>query len=78
MWYNPIKEREEAKPSKVAKMSKTPRFTEEQKKLLEAGHEVQKGKYIYRIHGKYFEDSWHWVLQRGEETDEDWEDYKML
>ena len=57
-------------------MSKTPRFTEEEKKLLEAGHEVEKGKYTYRIHGEYFEDSWHWVLQRGEETDEEWEDYE--
>lgn len=59
-------------------MNKMPRFTEEEEKLLEGGHEVEKGMFTYRIHGKYFEDSWHWVLQRAEETDEDWEDYEIL
>lgn len=59
-------------------MNKTPKFTKEEEELLEAGHEVEKGKYTYRIHGKYFENSWHWVLQRGEKTEEDWEDYIML
>lgn len=59
-------------------MNKTSKFTEEEENMLEAGLEVKKGKYTYRIHGKRFEDSWHWVLQRGEETEEDWEDYVML
>lgn len=59
-------------------MDKTLKFTKEEEELLEAGHEVEKGKYIYRIHGKRFENSWHWVLQRGKETEEDWEDYVML
>lgn len=55
-----------------------PRFTREELNCLEAGHGVEKGKYTYRIHGKYFNDSWHWVLQRLEETDEDWEDYEVI
>lgn len=62
-------------------MNKTPKFTKEEEELLEAGHEVEKGKYTYRIHRKYFENSWNWVLQRGKETKEtkeDWEDYVML
>lgn len=59
-------------------MSKTPKFTKEEEELLEAGHEVEKGKYTYRIHGKNLKNSWHWVLQRSEETEEDWEDYVML
>lgn len=59
-------------------MNKTPKFTKEEEELLEAGLEVKKGKYTYRIHGKYFENSWLWMLQRGEETEEDWEDYVML
>ena len=53
---------------------KKPRFTREELNCLEAGHEVEKNKYTYRIHGKYIEDSWHWVLQR----DEDWEDYEVI
>lgn len=66
---------------------KKPRFAKEEKKLLEAGLEVEKGKYTYRIHGKYIEDSWHWVLQRAEkkdswhwvlQRDEDWEDYEVI
>lgn len=56
---------------------KMPRFTREELNRLEAGHEVKKGKYTYRIHGKYIEDSWHWVLQRIKEN-EDWEDYKTI
>lgn len=59
-------------------MNKTPKFTKEEEELLEAGHEVEKGKYTYRIHEKYLENSWQWVLQRIEETEEDWEDYVML
>ena len=59
-------------------MDKTPKFTKEEEELLEAGLEVKKGKYTYRIHGKYLENSWHWMLQRSEETEEDWEDYVML
>ena len=59
-------------------MSKMPRFTREELDRLQAGHEVEKGKYTYRIHGEYFEDSWHWELQRAEETDEDWEDYLTI
>jgi hypothetical protein len=54
------------------------RFTREELNRLEAGHEVEKGKYIYRVHGKYIEDSWHWVLQRTRETDKDWEDYVTI
>lgn len=57
---------------------KQKKFTREELDRLESGHEVKKGKYTYRIHEKYLEDSWHWVLQRGEETGEDWEDYVML
>lgn len=57
---------------------KNPRFTREELNRLEAGHEVEKGKYAYRIHGKYIKDSWHWVLQRVKETDEDWEDYQII
>lgn len=34
-----------------------PRFTREELNCLEAGHKVEKGKYTYRIHGKYFNDS---------------------
>lgn len=59
-------------------MVKTPKFTKEEEERLEAGHEVEKGKYTYRIHGKYLENSWHWMLQRIEEAEEDWEDYIML
>lgn len=59
-------------------MNKTAKFTKEEEELLEAGHEVEKGKYTYRIHGKFLENSWNWVLQRGEKTEEDWEDYVML
>nr|DAM38714.1 MAG TPA: hypothetical protein [Microviridae sp.] len=55
-----------------------PRFTREELDCLQAGHEVKKGKYTYRIHGKYIEDSWHWVLQKIKKTDEDWEDYKII
>lgn len=60
---------------------KKPRFTREELNRLEAGHEVEKGKYTYRVHGKYVNDSWHWVLQRAERaerTDEDWEDYLVI
>lgn len=57
---------------------KRPRFKREELNHLEAGHEVKKGKYTYRIHGKYVEDSWHWVLQRAEETNEDWKDYEII
>jgi hypothetical protein len=57
---------------------KKPRFTREELNCLEAGHEVKKGKYTYRIHGKYVNDSWHWVLQRIEETNEDWEDCEVI
>lgn len=57
---------------------KKPRFTREELNCLEAGHEVKKGKYIYRIHGKYIEYSWHWVLQRAREIDKDWEDYETI
>ena len=56
---------------------KMPRSREELNHL-EAGHEVEKGKYTYRIHGKYIEDSWHWVLQRIKKTDEDWEDCEII
>jgi hypothetical protein len=38
-------------------MSETPRFTEKEEKLLEAGFKAKKGKYTYRIHEKYIEDS---------------------
>ena len=55
-----------------------PRFTREELNHLETGHEVKKGKYTYRINGKYIEDSWHWVLQRIKKADEDWEDYKTI
>lgn len=55
-----------------------PRFTREELDYLEAGHEVEKGKYTYRIHGKYVNDSWRWVLQRIKETDEDWENYEVI
>lgn len=58
-------------------MKKT-RFTREELERLEAGHEVKKGKYTYRIHGKCIENSWHWVLQRIKENDEDWEDRKRI
>lgn len=57
---------------------KQEKFTREELNRLEAGHEVEKGKYTYRIHGEYIEDSWHWVLQRVERTDEDWEDYIVI
>ena len=58
-------------------MKKT-KFTREDLDRLEAGHEVEKGKYTYRVHGKYVEDSWRWVLQRAEKTDKDWEDYLVI
>lgn len=51
---------------------KNPRFTREELNRLEAGHEVEKRKYIYRIHGRYIKDSWHWVLQRARKNNEDW------
>lgn len=54
------------------------KFTREELDRLEAGHEVEKGKYTYRIHGKYVNDSWRWVLQRVEKTDENWEDYIVI
>jgi hypothetical protein len=57
---------------------KMPRFTREELNHLEAGHKVEKGKYTYQIRGKYIEDSWHWVLQRIEKTDEDWEDCEII
>lgn len=57
---------------------KKPKFTREELDHLEAGHEVEKGKYTYRIHGKYIEDSWHWVLQRIKKADEDWEDCETI
>lgn len=59
----------------VTKMKK-PKFTKEELNCLQAGHEVKKEKYIYRIHGKYIKDSWRWVFQRIEETNEDWEDWE--
>lgn len=57
---------------------KKPRFTREELDCLQAGHEVKKGKYTYRIRGKYIKDSWHWVLQKAKETDRDWEDNEVL
>jgi hypothetical protein len=57
---------------------KKPKFTREELDRLEAGHEVEKGKYTYRVHGKYANYSWHWVLQRAKKTDEDWEDYSVI
>lgn len=54
------------------------KFTKEELNRLEAGDEVEKGKYTYRIHGKYAEDSWQWVIQRVTKTDEDWEDYLTI
>lgn len=57
---------------------KNPKFTREELDRLEAGHKVKKGKYTYRVHGKYAEDSWHWVLQKAKETDEGWEDYEVI
>lgn len=57
---------------------KMPRFTREELNHLEAGHIVEKGKYTYRIHGKYIEDSWCWVLQKIKKTDEDWEDCEII
>lgn len=57
---------------------KKPRFTREELDHLEAGHEVKKGKYTYKIHGKYVKNSWHWVLQRAKETNEDWKDYETI
>ena len=47
---------------------KMPRFTREELNHLEAGHIVEKGKYTYRIHGKYIEDSWCWVLQKNQKN----------
>lgn len=55
-----------------------PKFTREELNCLEAGHEVEKGKYTYRVYGKYVENSWHWVLQRAERTDRNWEDYLVI
>lgn len=57
---------------------KQKKFTREELNNLEAGHEIEKGKYTYRIHGKYLNDTWQWVLQRLEETDEDWEDCEVI
>lgn len=62
---------------------KKPRFTREELNRLDAGHEVEKGKYIYRIHGRYLKDSWQWVLQRTRKTNEYWEievweDYEIM
>ena len=57
---------------------KQKKFTREELNRLEAGHEVEKGKYTYRVRGKYVEDSWQWVLQRVKKTDEDWEDYLTI
>lgn len=57
---------------------KMPKFTREELNHLEAGHIVEKGKYTYRIHGKYIEDSWRWVLQKIKKTDEDWEDCEII
>lgn len=57
---------------------KMPRFTREELDHLQAGHEVKKGKYTYRVHGKYIEHSWRWVLERFKKTDEDWEDYQVI
>ena len=57
---------------------KQKKFTREELNRLEAGHEVEKGKYTYRVHGKYVEDSWHWVLQRAERTNRNWEDYLVI
>lgn len=57
---------------------KQKKFTREELNRLEAGHEVEKGKYTYRVHGKYIEDSWRWILQRAEKTDKDWEDYLTI
>lgn len=36
---------------------KQKKFTREELNRLETGHEVEKGKYTYRIHGKYIKDS---------------------
>lgn len=55
-----------------------PRFTREELNYLEAGHEVEKGKYTYRVHGKYIKDSWQWVLQRAKRTDKDWKNYLVI
>lgn len=57
---------------------KIPRFTREELNHLEAGHEVKKRKYTYRIHEKHIKYSWHWVLQRIGENDEDWEDCQTI
>lgn len=59
---------------------KMPKFTEKELNHLEAGHQVKKGKYTYRIYGKYSGELRHWilVLQRIKEYDEDWEDYKTI
>ena len=57
---------------------KQKKFTREELNRLEAGHEVEKGKYTYRLHGKYVKDSWHWVLQRAERTNRNWKDYLVI
>lgn len=57
---------------------KMPRFTREELNHLEAGHIVEKGKYTYRIHGKYIENSWRQVLQKIKKTDEDWKDCEII
>ena len=57
---------------------KQKKFTREELNRLEAGHEVEKGKYTYRVHGKYIKDSWRWVPQRAERTNKDWEDYLVI
>ena len=57
---------------------KQKKFTREELDRLEAVHEVEKGKYTYRVYGKYVEDSGRWVLQRAEKTDRDWEDYLVI
>ena len=51
-------------------MRKT-KFTNEEMECLTAGHEVKKGKYTYRIHGKYVEHTWKWVFQKIGESDKD-------
>jgi hypothetical protein len=35
---------------------------------------VEKGKYTYQ----YVNDSWHWVFQKAEETNEDREDHEVI
>ena len=57
---------------------KQKKFTREELNRLEAGHEVEKGKYTYRVHGKYVKDSQCWVVQRAKKTDKNWEDYLVV